>query len=217
MQNSDKWQLVLASASPRRKELIQRLWPGDLKIILPKADEAGTIRAWQGDPPELARQLAMLKAAAVLKGARPAGKNCIVAADTLVVDRGRILGKPADDKEAASQLKALSGRTHFVYTGLVLALYQDQELELLSAVEKTTVQFNELDQAMIDWYVKTKEPFGKAGSYAIQGYGAALVKSIDGCYYNVMGLPLTRLLGLLRQAAAELTSFKDLAQLLPWS
>ncbi len=217
MQTSDHWQIYLASASPRRQELMQRLWPDKVRFILPQVDETATVKAWQAGPAELARQLAMLKAAAVLKSDRPAGRSCIVTADTLVVSQGQVLGKPQDEAEAVSHLKALSGQTHHVYTGLVLALCQEGELELLSAVEKTKVVFNQLDQAMIDWYIKTKEPMGKAGSYAIQGYGAALVKSIEGCYYNVMGLPLTRLLDLLRQAKAELTSFHNLAQLLPWS
>lgn len=196
---------------------MQRLWPDAFQVLLPRADEKDTIQNWEGGPDGLARQLALLKARAALAQNELPASYCLVAADTLVVDRDVVLGKPADADEAARHLKALSGRTHFVYTGLALALGQNEETEILSAVEKTSVSFNELDQAMLDWYIGTGEPFGKAGSYAIQGYGAALVKSITGCYYNVMGLPLTRLLALLQQALAKLSSFNGLDQLLPWS
>ena len=115
-------------------------------------------------------------------------------------------------------LGRLSGRTHEVRTCLSLLFVHDQaEPLMLQAVETTCVRFAPLDEQMIRWYVSTGEPLDKAGAYGIQGHGAALIERIDGCYYNVMGLPVFRLMDLLRQMAGRFTSTPGLSDLLPWN
>jgi septum formation protein len=139
-----------------------------------------------GDPRELARENARRKALAV-------PSPLTLGADTDVALDGEILGKPADAARAREYLARLAGREHVVVGGIALA--QDGELRE-AAVEVTTVRFRALTPAAIDWYVATGEWRGRAGGYAIQGAGAALVKSIEGDYLNVVGLPLARLLDL---------------------
>ena len=209
--------LILASASPRRRELMERFWPGRLQVIVPRYDEQAVLAAGQQSPIDMALQLPAGKLAALQQQNRLPPRYCAVAADTLVVVDNTILGKPADAAEAARHLKQLSGREHSVVTGLCVALHQDGRTECLQAAEETRVRFTRLDDARIQWYVATGEPFDKAGSYGIQGAGAALVERIDGCFYNVMGLPVFRLLSLLQSAADRFTSFAGLPDLLPWA
>ena len=139
----------------------------------------------QGDPVEVARENARRKAAAI-------GGDRTLGVDTLVALDGRIYGKPADEEEARATLATLSGRTHQVVSGLAFA--QD----LVHAA--TDVTFRTLDDADLDWYVATGEWRGRAGGYAIQGRGAALVTRIDGDYLNVVGLPVAALIGVLKGA-----------------
>jgi septum formation protein len=209
--------LILASASPRRRELMERFWPGQLQVIVPQFDEQTVVAGWNKPPDALALCLTAGKIAALQQMPDLPPRYCALAADTLVVAGTEILGKPADAADAERHLKLLSGRTHRVLTGLHVALHQDGITDCLQAVEETAVRFAVLDEAIINWYVGTGEPFDKAGSYGIQGAGAALVERIDGCYYNVMGLPVYRLLSLLREAADRFSSFTGLSDLLPWT
>jgi septum formation protein len=209
--------LILASASPRRRELMERFWPGQLQVIVPQFDEQTVVAGWNKPPDALALCLTAGKIAALQQMPGLPPRYCALAADTLVVAGTEILGKPADAADAERHLRLLSGRTHRVLTGLHVALHQDGQTDCLQAVEETAVRFAVLDEAMINWYIGTGEPFDKAGSYGIQGAGAALVERIDGCYYNVMGLPVYRLLSLLREAADRFTSFAGLSDLLPWT
>lgn len=175
---------MLASRSPRRAEILRRLGiPFELRPV----DVDETLRPNE-EPAAAARRLARSKAEA----ARRAG--CLVlGCDTLVALESRILGKPADPAEAAAMLSSLSGREHVVFTGLSLAGEDRTE----TSVEATRVRFRTLEEEEIADYVASGEPFDKAGGYGIQERGAALVAGIEGDYFNVMGLPVQRLLDLL--------------------
>jgi septum formation protein len=176
--------LVLASASPRRRELLSLL---GLAFDVVPADVDETWR--DGEAPEVhAERLAREKAAAV----RRAGVVTL-GADTIVVVDGAILGKPADAAEARAMLGRLAGRGHLVHTAIAVA-YEDR---IASGVVTTSVWFRPLDAATIAAYVATGEPMDKAGAYGIQGYGAVLVDRIEGDYFTVMGLGLARLVDLL--------------------
>ncbi len=183
--------LILASASPRRRELLAMAGV-PFEVLTSGADE--------GLPPGILLDKAVLelsrrKAAAVRALPQSAGK-IILAADTVVELQGRILGKPHSREQAAQMLRALSGRTHRVYTGVCL-LGGDEKSK--SFYECTEVTFYPLSGQEIDWYVSTGEPMDKAGAYGIQGAGALLVEGIRGDYYNVMGLPLARVVRELAQ------------------
>lgn len=176
--------IVLASASPRRRELLSLLGLG---FDVAPADVDETWR--NGEPPaEHAERLAREKAEAVR---RPGAVT--VAADTIVVVDGAILGKPADAAEARAMLARLAGRGHVVHTAIAVAY----GARLASGVVSTRVWFRPLDAATIAAYVATGEPLDKAGAYGIQGYGAVLVDRIEGDYFTVMGLGLARLVDLL--------------------
>lgn len=173
--------IVLASASPRRYELLTSLGL-DVRVVLShvlEGDRPGV------SPRDLALGYAREKAAAVAARERDA---LVVAADTVVDVDGRSFGKPVDDTDAASMLRELSGREHLVHTGY--AVTDGATGDGYVAVETTRVRFAKLDAATIATYVATGEPRDKAGAYGIQGRGAALVERIDGDYYTVMGFPL---------------------------
>lgn len=122
--------------------------------------------------------------------------SVIVAADTVVSIAGHVLGKPKSEDAARKMLRRLSGKWHEVLTGLAVLVRQSQRMTV--AAEKTRVEFAKLSASEIDDYIRTKEPFGKAGAYAIQGRGGKFIPRVDGCYFNVMGLPLARLYTILR-------------------
>ena len=176
--------VVLASASPRRRELLELLGLA-FDVVPADADES-----WRnGESPAVhAERLARAKAAA---GAREGAVT--VGADTIVVVDGEILGKPADRDQAAAMLRRLGGREHVVVTAIAVAF----EGRCASAAVSTRVWFRPLDEAAIRAYVATGEPMDKAGAYGIQGFGAVLVERIEGDYFTVMGLGLARLVDLL--------------------
>lgn len=186
--------LVLASASPRRAELLARV--GAVVTVRP-ADLDETPSAGES-PHALVVRLADAKAAAVTRPDRP--DEIVLAADTEVVHEGRSLGKPRDSAHAFAMLASLSGRTHEVVTGVAVRRGRAHR----NTVVTTRVTFRELTAAEITWYVATGEPEGKAGGYALQGAGAALVDRIDGSDTNVIGLPLAETLGLLRELGFDL-------------
>jgi septum formation protein len=187
--------LILASASPRRRELLARL--GLPFEVRPSGiDESLT----PGIPaPALATTLAQAKArdVAARERAASAGPALILGADTLVVLEGRPLGKPASRDEAAGMLRALRGRRHDVVTAVALRLEAEDGLERTAAVTSQVLMRPYTDRE-IDDYVRTGEPDDKAGAYAVQGVGAHLVDRVDGCYTNVVGLPLETTARLLR-------------------
>jgi septum formation protein len=183
--------LVLASQSPRRRELL-----GQLGLILDvrpaNADEA--VRP--GEPPaDYVLRVARDKARAV-------PGDVVLAADTAVVLGGEVLGKPTGDADARRMLRALSGTVHEVLTAVVVRRVAIR-LEL-DAVVSTRVRFAALSPAAIDWYVGTGEPLDKAGAYAIQGAGGAFVLGVEGSVSNVVGLPLAETAALLRRAGLPL-------------
>jgi septum formation protein len=176
--------IILASQSPRRKELLERMGISGFRIYAPNIDE----HAFDDLSPEnLVRKLSAEKAAAV---ASHAGRSdLIIAADTVVALDGTVLGKPEDGLDAFRMLSTLSGMRHQVYTGVTVC----REGECITEHEVTDVYFRELGDEELEQYIKTGEPMDKAGGYGIQGYGALLVERIVGDYYNVMGLPVCRL------------------------
>jgi len=186
--------LVLASRSQRRMDILRGL--GFEFEILPAGDGVEDSATSQ-DPFERPLECARLKADDVAR--RRSGALCI-GADTVVILDGVALGKPNSDGEAYRFLRSLSGRTHTVVTGLALRRLSDGLG--LSASERTDVRFRDLTDGEITRYVGSGEGRDKAGSYAVQGLGAALVSSINGCYYNVVGLPVSLLFQLLKKAAA---------------
>lgn len=176
--------IILASQSPRRRELLGQMGISDF-IIRPALGEEVIDPALT--PAQLVEELSRQKALEVSATAQ-AG-DLIIAADTVVAVDGRVLGKPHSRDEAVEMLTALAGRSHTVYTGVTVC----RDGDALTEHEATTVRFRPLTPAEIAAYVATGEPMDKAGSYGIQGYGALLVQGIEGDYFNVVGLPVCRL------------------------
>ena len=176
--------IILASQSPRRKELLGQMGFKGFKINVPDVDE--TIEG-NLPPAMIVEELSLRKARAVAEEADE--DDLIIAADTVVALDGAVLGKPEDEGSAFSMLSALSGNRHYVYTGVTVM----QGEQVVTQHEMTTVTFRELEPQEISNYIATGEPMDKAGAYGIQGLGALLVSGIDGDYFNVMGLPVYRL------------------------
>ena len=187
-------QLVLASASLRRAELLKKI---GLDFIVRPAVTAEIIKPHL-DLLEQVKGLALQKALAVAE-TLPAG--LVIGADTIVVLGQEVLGKPDSREMAVQMLSRLSGQQHQVLTGV--ALVDSQSGQALSEVESTLVQFRTLTLEEITAYVNTGEPLDKAGAYGIQEKGAILVERIEGCYFNVVGLPLARLVRMLKQMGIE--------------
>lgn len=186
--------IVLASASPRRRELLEMLGVRDFRII--PADTSEEIPA--ETPDESVRHIALMKARKV--SAVCSGNDLIIAADTLVFLDGEALGKPENEADAKNMLLRLSHARHSVYTGVAL-LKNGRETTF---AEKTDVFFRELSETEILTYIKTGEPMDKAGAYGAQGLGAVFIERIEGDFFNVMGLPLCRLVTALRQFGFEI-------------
>lgn len=186
--------IVLASASPRRQEILKNIGL-EFYVAVPDVDESGV--AYAGDAGLYVQELALLKAAAAAKklDIKKNKDTLIISADTVVISGGEILGKPKDEADAKRMLKSLSGKAHSVMTGICIFRMSDG-FSVCDAV-KTDVVFKNLSDNMIESYVVTKEPMDKAGSYGIQGKGAVLVEKIDGDYFNVVGLPVSRLFDIL--------------------
>jgi septum formation protein len=179
--------VVLASGSPRRRQLLELIGI-DHQVSPSNIDE--TMRPRE-TPRRHARRLAREKASAVATRNPDA---ITIGADTIVVIDGKVLGKPADFEDARRMLSMLSGREHTVITAVAVA----RGAKLRSSIEEVRVRFRKLRGDEIDSYIATGEPMDKAGAYGIQGYGATIVERVDGDYFAVMGLPLARLVTLLR-------------------
>jgi septum formation protein len=185
--------LILASSSPRRKELLENLQL-TFTITSSEVDESFKL----GLPPdEVVMQLAERKAQAVFKD-NP--DSFVIGADTIVVANNEVLGKPADEAEAIQTLKVLSGKQHEVYTGVSIM----SPTSSIRFYEKTEVLFWELTDSEIELYVKSGEPLDKAGAYGIQQLGSMLVKKINGDYFAVVGLPVARTIRELKKAGYQL-------------
>lgn len=182
-------QIILASQSPRRRELLERMGISEFDIIPAvgeeRADPALT-------PAQLVEELSKQKAAEIAAGHPDA---LIIAADTVVSVDGLVLGKPHSREEAARMLSTLSGREHTVFSGITVSWNG----RVVTTHESTAVRFRSLTAQDISNYISTGEPMDKAGSYGIQGYGCTLVEGISGDYYNVVGLPVCRLTQILAE------------------
>ncbi|MGD8992044.1 MAG: Maf family protein [Desulfobacterales bacterium] len=185
---ADDPRLILASNSPRRRELLTQ---AGLKfsVIPSEVDER---KVAQSDPDMLVRSLAASKANEI---ARTHPDSWVIGADTIVVIANQILGKPDSVAAAREMLKRLSGNIHQVFTGYCVCCKRKERF--FTGAVKTDVYFKSLSNAEIEWYIQTDEPFDKAGGYGIQGMGSVLVKSIKGSYTNVVGLPVCEIVDFL--------------------
>ena len=187
-------EIILASASPRRRELMANMGL-DFRVVVSEADEESVDSSV---PPGIyVQELALLKAAAVAKTVIDNKDAVIISADTIVVKDGKILGKPQDKEDAKRMLRLLSGSSHNVYTGFCVMRLSDAFTVCKDV--STEVVFRELDDEKIDRYIRTDECMDKAGSYGIQGLGAMLVSHIVGDYFNVVGLPVSELADVLEK------------------
>ena len=186
--------IILASASPRRKELMG-LITRDFLVVTSEVDES----AIHSDTPSgLALALARAKCAAV---AKTHFSDIVIGCDTVVDVGGTVLGKPRDKAEARRMLQAYSGRSHLVHTGVSI-----QKAGLRESFTVTTkVTFGPISRAEIEAYVNTDEPYDKAGGYGIQGGAARFVRGVEGCYFNVMGFPVSRVYASLKSFGAHLS------------
>lgn len=184
-----KEHIILASASPRRRELLSSMGL-EYRVVVSDADESAV--SAEGVPPDIyVQELALIKAAAAAKQVMKDRRAVIISADTIVVNGGRILGKPEDAQEAFDMLSSLSGHGHKVYTGCCVMRIRDGKTVCRSVA--TDVYFKELSEDKIWRYIATGEPADKAGAYGIQGLGGMLVERIDGDYQNVVGLSVSAL------------------------
>ena len=182
--------LILASKSPRRQELLQRMGLTDFKILVPDADESFPDGL---TPQETVEYISRVKAVAA-KELVSAG-DIVITADTMVFLDEHRLGKPTDEADALRMLTALQGRSHTVCTGVTVM----QGDHILTESEPTKVYFREASEAELRGYIATGDPMDKAGAYGVQSLGALLVERIDGDFFNVMGLPVLRLSRMLRE------------------
>jgi len=191
-------EIILASESPRRKELLGGLGL-TFKIVVSGVPE----NQREGETPEEhVLRLAREKALAVSQG-HP--RSIVIGADTIVVIDGELLGKPENTPQARNMLQKLSGRTHEVITGFAMVRSGDV---MINQSVSSRVLFKKLSDEELDWYIQTKEPYDKAGAYAVQGMGAFFIKEIHGSYTNVIGLPLSEVVDAMKQIAAF--QFKEL-------
>lgn len=178
--------VVLASASARRQELLKRLVE-EYQVLVSDFDE-NSVR-FNSSCPEYVMEVARGKALSVAEGLK--SESLVIGSDTIVAYEGLVLGKPMDQEDAFSMLKMLSGKKHQVYSGI--ALVNTSNGQVISDFSVTEVKFDVLSDDEIWKYIASGEPMDKAGAYGIQGHGGVFVEEIHGCYYNVVGLPLNKL------------------------
>ena len=186
--------IILASQSPRRRELLAQMGVPQFEVVPALGEEIASPGL---SPAQLVEVLSRQKAEEVAVQAGP--DDVVIAADTVVAVDGAVLGKPRDPADAARMLSLLSGRAHTVYTGVTVRRGTFSR----TAHEATQVRFRPLTQSEISAYIATGEPMDKAGAYGIQGRGCVLVEGIDGKYHNVVGLPTCLLAGMLRQVGID--------------
>lgn len=186
--------IILASASPRRRELLGNIGL-EFDVLISDADES-SVSPLGISVPMYVQELALLKASAAAKSA--GNKDAlIISADTVVALDGKILGKPKDEEDAFRMLSELSGKCHSVFSGI--CVMNTKNAFSVCAAEETKVYFRKLSEDRIRRYIATKEPMDKAGAYGIQSLGALFVEKIEGDYFNVVGLPVIKLLEILEK------------------
>lgn len=190
--------LVLASGSPRRAELLKRLGV-PYRVIVSEVEEGIPCPPWS----QWVQEVACLKARNVASFAG----EIVLAADTIVLKAGRVLGKPADEQEAETMLTFLAGDVHEVFTGICIVNCLTKEV--WRDVGVTKVYFRSLTEQEIKAYIASGEALDKAGAYGIQGLGSLLIEKIEGCYYNVVGLPLVKTMNLLRKCGVQILGQND--------
>ena len=189
--------IILASASPRRRELLGQIgW--EFCVEVSQVEEIIT----KIHPGEIVEELSQLKAGDVFS--RTEGDVLVIGADTVVAHKGQILGKPIDAADAVRMLEALQDDTHQVYTGVTLCMRHEGQETVRSFFESTEVYFYPVSREEIEWYVGTGEPMDKAGAYGIQGLAGRFVKQIQGDYNNVVGLPVSRLYQEVKKITSEI-------------
>ena len=184
-------QIILASQSPRRKELLTQI--GLDFVVCPSTIEENVKDT---DPVEVVKELSRQKAEDVAEKAKSDyhGRDFLgIGADTIVVHDDKILGKPVDQADAVRMLTMLQGKTHNVFTGVTLIFHEDTKKKEITFAEKTEVVMCPMSPEEINWYVSTGEPMDKAGAYGIQGFCARFIREIRGDYNNVVGLPVGRI------------------------
>ena len=189
-----EYQIILASGSPRRKELLE-LIGAEFKIITSNKEEVIT----STNPEEVVKELSMMKAEDVAEGVT--GPAIILGADTVVAHGGRILGKPKDKEDAFRMIRSFAGEDHYVFTGVcIIKKEADGSVKKISFAEGTKVTVYPMSDEEIERYVASGEPMDKAGAYAIQGLFAPYIKGIEGDYYNIVGFPIA---GIYQRLKAE--------------
>jgi septum formation protein len=177
--------MILASGSPRRKELLQML-EVPFEVLVSDTEEIIT----KNEPAEVTKELSYQKAMAV---AGQVEEGIVIGADTVVSIDGKILGKPADTEEAREMIHKLQGKSHMVYTGVTVIVKSDETVSASSFAEGTKVNVAPMTEDEIEAYISTSEPYDKAGAYGIQGLFGKFIEGIEGDYFNVVGLPVHRL------------------------
>lgn len=177
-------EIILASASPRRKELLEQVGI-QFKVVKSSVEEVIT----ETEPDKVVMELSGQKAEDVAAGSNDRKDRIVIGADTIVFCQGKILGKPKDESDAFAMLEGLAGKSHSVFTGVTLLIGD----RMISFAEETKVNVKDMTHEEIRRYIATKEPMDKAGSYGIQGRFAAFVSGIEGDYNNVVGLPVSRI------------------------
>ena len=180
--------IILASASPRRRELLSQIGVNfDIRVSQAEEIYHSTV------PQEIVKELALIKAETVARELSPEERNgcLLIGADTVVVQNGKILGKPKDEADALQMLRNLQGNCHEVYTGTALLRFENNEREVRNHAVMTKVYVHAMSEQEIRAYIATGEPMDKAGAYGIQGRFAAYIDRIEGDYYNVVGLPVS--------------------------
>lgn len=200
MKNSG-YKIVLASGSPRRKAIMEQIGL-EIEIMVSHKDEVMR----DTDPCELVRELSEMKASDVAK--RVEGNSIIIGADTVVAFEGRILGKPADEEDAFKMLKRMQNNTHMVHTGVCIIIRREGQDKKLSFDVTTKVTLAPATDDQLHSYIATGEPMDKAGAYAIQGQFAPFVSSVEGEYYNIVGLPISAIFCRLLEEGIDLWSLR---------
>lgn len=198
--------LILGSQSPRRRQLLTQSGMY-FRVITPKAEEKTPRKTSVSlRPAQIVKRISEEKAENILAELPPKiGKNCLLlTADTLVFLRNQVLGKPKNARDARRMLQSLSGKNHFVFTGVSLAWIKNGRVKKRKSIAvRTKVRFFRLSAKLISWYIATGEPMDKAGAYGAQDYGSLLVETYSGSYTNVVGLPVGQTLKLIEEVTGK--------------